>query len=239
MADDRYGNRGRGSYRRSDSIFSDDDRRDYRRSGHEGGGRGSSEERGFFQRAGEEVKSWFSDDDDDRGRSSERSSRSDYGAYDRGRSSGDRRETWGGGSDWPSRGGGQRGGSSPFDDHYMSWRERQISQLDRDYEEYCRDRQKQFETDFHSWRQQRQGRSGGQSEGAPGTAGEVTSGRTGLEGQKAGSGSTTRISDGDEGASAATTAGGGGELSASESSTGSSATTASGGRAGRRSQDSK
>ncbi len=235
MADDRYGNRGRGSYRRSDSIFSDDDdRRDYRRSGNEGGGRGS--DGGFFQRAGEEVKSWFSDDDDDRGRSS---SRSDYGAYDRGRSGADTRETWGGGSDRPSRGGGQSGGSSPFDDHYMSWRERQISQLDRDYEEYCRDRQQRFESEFHGWREQRQSRSGSQSEGAPGTAGEVTSGRTGLEGQKAGSGSTTRMSDDDEGVSAATTAGGGGELSASDSSTGSSATGASGGRAGRRSQDSK
>ena len=225
MADDRHGDRGRGSYRRSDSIFSDDDDRD--------GRRGGGPEGGFLQRAGQEMKSWFSDDDD-RGRSRGQGSRSDYGAYDRGSQD----EPWGGGSDWSSRGGGERRGSSTFDDHYMSWRERQISQLDRDYEEYCRDRQQQFESEFHSWRQQRQGRSGGRNESAPGTSREVTSGRTGTEGQRAGSGSTTGMSD-DQETSAATTAGGGGELSATESSTGSSATTGSGARAGRKSQESK
>ena len=225
MADGRYGDESRRSSRRSDSIFSDDDdRRDRPERGSEGG---------FFQRAGEEVRSWFSDDDD-RGRSGSQGSRSDYGAYDRG----SKEEPWGGGSDWSSRGGGQRGGSSTFDDHYMGWRERQISQLDRDYEDYCRDRQQQFESEFHSWRQQRQGHSGGRSESAPGTAGEVTSGRTAMEGQRVGSGSTTGMGD-DQETSAATTAGGGGELSATESSTGSSATTASGARASRKSQESK
>jgi hypothetical protein len=227
MADSRYGDR-QGGYRRRDSIFDDDDR------GGDRGGRGS--EGGFFQRAGEEVRSWFSDDEDDRGRSrgQGQGSRSDYGAYQGGRSSADRRETWGGGNGWGAgqaggRGSSQEGrGSSTFDDHYMSWRERQIRQLDQDYQEYCRDRQKQFETEFHGWRQSRQGQeasqgagqSAGQSGATPDQTG-VTSGRTGMEGQRAGSGSTTGMGE-DQESSAATTSGGGGEASATESSTGSS-----------------
>ena len=208
MADSRYGDRDRSADRRSDSIFDDagsrgDDRR----------GRGS--EGGFFQRAGEAVSSWFGEDDD-RGQSR---SRSDHGAYQGGRSAFGRTETWGGG-DWSGgREGSQGGGSSNFDDHYLSWRERQIRQLDQDYEDYCRDRQKQFETDFHSWRQGRQGEAGA----APG--------QTGLASATAGP------MKGDQESSAATTAGGGGEASATESSTGSSATAASGARAGRKSQE--
>ena len=195
MADSRYGDRDRSAQRRSDSIFGDDDDRgdDRRRRGSEGG---------FFQRAGEAVSSWFGDDDD-RGRPRSQNTRGDYGAYQSGHSAAGRAETWGGGSDWS----GGRGGSSTFDDHYLSWRERQIRQLDQDYEEYCRDRQKQFETDFHSWRQGRQGQSGSQSAGQ----------------------------SGDQESSAATTAGG--EASATESSTGSSATTASGARTGRKSPE--
>ena len=43
------------------------------------------------------------------------------------------------------------------DDHYRSWRDRHMSELDRDYEEYCREREQQFHSDFDSWRRQRHG----------------------------------------------------------------------------------
>jgi hypothetical protein len=46
--------------------------------------------------------------------------------------------------------------SSP-DEHYLAWRDRQIEALDRDYAEYCREREQQFHHDFDSWRRQRHG----------------------------------------------------------------------------------
>ena len=49
-----------------------------------------------------------------------------------------------------------RGSFSPHrDDHYRSWRDRHMSELDRDYADYCREREQQFHSDFDSWRQQR------------------------------------------------------------------------------------
>jgi hypothetical protein len=41
---------------------------------------------------------------------------------------------------------------STQDDHYLSWRARQIEALDRDYADYCREREQQFHEDFDSWR---------------------------------------------------------------------------------------
>ena len=47
-------------------------------------------------------------------------------------------------------------GSTRQDDrHYDNWRQRQMSELDRDYEQYCRERQEHFERDFGSWREKR------------------------------------------------------------------------------------
>ena len=46
-----------------------------------------------------------------------------------------------------------RGGE--FDPHYHSWRQRQIDELDRDYEDYRREHQSKFENDFGSWRERR------------------------------------------------------------------------------------
>ncbi len=54
--------------------------------------------------------------------------------------------------------GNQRFGSSQ-DDHYRSWRDRQMAQLDQDYDDYCREREQQFNQDFDSWRNTRQGQS--------------------------------------------------------------------------------
>ena len=51
---------------------------------------------------------------------------------------------------------GRRSFSSNRDDHYRSWRDKQMQELDRDYEEYCREREQQFHQDFDSWRRQRQ-----------------------------------------------------------------------------------
>ena len=146
MGDDRYGQRGQG---RSDSIFDDDD--DRQRGG---------DNRGFFQRAGEEVRSWLGQQE--RGRSAE-----DHRSHSRD-------EPWGGGSDWSGNqsgrsGSGRAGGTStrfPHDDHYLSWREQQISQLDRDYDEYCRERQQSFESEFSRWRE---GRRQGLAEGSGAT----------------------------------------------------------------------
>jgi hypothetical protein len=49
--------------------------------------------------------------------------------------------------------------SSSQDDHYRSWRERQMQALDRDYADYCREREQQFHRDFDVWRINRKGRS--------------------------------------------------------------------------------
>jgi hypothetical protein len=50
-----------------------------------------------------------------------------------------------------------RGVSSRQDDHYLSWRDKQIQALDRDYADYCRERERQFHSDFDAWRNQRLG----------------------------------------------------------------------------------
>ena len=49
---------------------------------------------------------------------------------------------------------------SDFDPHYSSWRDRHLSELDRDYEDYRRENQKRFEDEFTGWRQQRQAKRG-------------------------------------------------------------------------------
>jgi len=50
-----------------------------------------------------------------------------------------------------------RHGSDP---HYHSWRDRHMSELDRDYEEYRRGHQSKFESEFGSWRERRQQKRG-------------------------------------------------------------------------------
>ena len=51
---------------------------------------------------------------------------------------------------------GERYSANP-DDHYRSWRDKQMQSLDRDYQDYCREREQQFHQDFDSWRSQRRG----------------------------------------------------------------------------------
>ncbi|MET3827118.1 hypothetical protein ABIC16_002811 [Sphingomonas sp. PvP055] len=86
------------------------------------------DDRGFFDRAGDEVRSWFGDDEAQR--------RREFDArYD------------------DQRGGNERG---HHDENYGSWRRTQIEALDRDYDEYRRENRSKFESEFGSWRSNRQ-----------------------------------------------------------------------------------
>lgn len=51
----------------------------------------------------------------------------------------------------------RRNFSSNRDDHYRSWRDRQMEALDRDYADYCREREQQFHQEFDAWRTHRRG----------------------------------------------------------------------------------
>jgi hypothetical protein len=51
--------------------------------------------------------------------------------------------------------GNQRFGTSEHD-YYRSWRDRQMQELDRDYDEFRREREQKFHEDFDSWRRRRQ-----------------------------------------------------------------------------------
>ena len=141
-------------------------------------------DRGFMERAGDEVRSWFGDEDAERRRQADdRHGRPDEGrAYQRdrehayrgdrgpgqpdapaGRSAYDRDPNvgYGGafgadrsfGADYAER----HRGRHDHDPAYRSWRDRQMASLDRDYEEYRREHQSRFDSEFHSWRQGRQG----------------------------------------------------------------------------------
>jgi hypothetical protein len=55
---------------------------------------------------------------------------------------------------------GSRGDDREFDPHYRSWRDRHMSDLDRDYDDYRREHQSKFENDFSSWRETRQQKRG-------------------------------------------------------------------------------
>ncbi len=76
---------------------------------------------------------------------------------------------------------------SLHDHHYRSWREQQIAQLDRDYEEYCREHEQKFGSSFDSWRQQRrsqQSQQGGGMGAAMGESGDPRSEHQGTSGSR-------------------------------------------------------
>lgn len=87
---------------------------------------------------------YWSDEDRERGR---------HEAYERGRDRG-RSFIFGGRTDWERA---PRKFSSAEDENYLAWREKQIEQLDRDYAEYCREREQAFHQDFDSWRRRHHG----------------------------------------------------------------------------------
>ena len=99
------------------------------------GDRGNDE--GFFSRTADQARDWFRQDEHD---------------Y---RPSGQHQDRGGPQSQQNSRFGSHQ------DDHYLSWRQQQIDALDRDYQDYCRERQQQFHQDFDSWRSSRQQNRGG------------------------------------------------------------------------------
>lgn len=97
------------------------------RSGSSGYDRGSGEDRGYRPMAGNYGASSGGDD-----RSSSTWGRDDH------------------------RTGSPAGTNRDSDRHYQEWRQRQLDDLDRDYDHYCRERQNRFENDFGTWRQGRQ-----------------------------------------------------------------------------------
>lgn len=135
--DGRYGHQGgtgdyRGSYASDGHRFAETRGND--RYGRGSGGRPQGydqDDRGFLARAGDEVRSWFGDEEAERRR-----------RYDE--QYGDRQ-----GSSW--------GGQRSTDHDYHSWRSSQISALDRDYDEYRRENQQRFHSEFTNWRTERQG----------------------------------------------------------------------------------
>ena len=138
---DRDRDRARDEGDRSRFMFEGRDRdRDRERSDHR------DSDRGFFSRTADEARDWFREDEHDYRPSSQH-------REDRSRWSGDERHS----RQQPS---GQRV-SSHQDDHYLDWRQQQMDALDRDYQDYCRERQQQFHQDFDSWRRNRQSGSGG------------------------------------------------------------------------------
>ena len=88
--------------------------------------------------------------------------------------------------------GNQRFASSQ-DDHYRNWRDRQMAQLDQDYQDYCRDCEQKFHSDFDTWRSQRQGQQS-QSEMASDSGSGSSAGSTPTT--SASSGTTSRQSAG-------------------------------------------
>jgi hypothetical protein len=46
------------------------------------------------------------------------------------------------------------------DEYYLSWRDKQLEALDRDYVDYRREREQQFHSDFDAWLRQRHGNQG-------------------------------------------------------------------------------
>lgn len=142
----------RGSERNRNFMLGDRDR-SWERSSRD-------DDRGFFGRMGEEARSWLRDDEREaRGRQDRSMSHygreHGYGGYQGDFSRGGREQGgFGGRGDWERS---PRNFSSHQDDHYRSWRDQQMGALDRDYEDYCREREQQFHRDFDSWRSQRHG----------------------------------------------------------------------------------
>ena len=124
---------------------------------------GRDRDRGFFDRMGDRARDAFRSDDHHRG---DRWSSRDW------RASG--QDEWRSGSHamgGSSRFGSDQSGRSDWeraprnygshqDDHYRSWRDKQMNALDRDYADYCREREQQFHNDFDDWRSNRSQQQG-------------------------------------------------------------------------------
>ncbi len=133
--------------------------------------------RGFFGRMGEEVRSWFGDEDrphrsdrdedrfrptygerdyDPRWRDELERGQVRFGQDDRGMPRDYRGDVWDRDPYRRTSFAGSRVNSSHEDVHYGEWRRRQMEDLDRDCDDYSRERQSKFEEDFGGWRERRQ-----------------------------------------------------------------------------------
>jgi len=210
-------------------------------------------DRGWMDRA----RGWFDDDEGNRGRDAQRGfGRQDQDRFSRQNRgwSGDRENNrdsdfrpalggFGNQTGWQSIEQNRQRPSAHPDDHYRSWRDKQMQSLDRDYEDYCREREQQFHSDFDSWRQNRQSRQAGQNDelllerSRMGQQGDVTTTGTGRLGTLGGDPSASIDGGGAEvGAGSApghepTSVGSGSELAGS---TGSMINETAGGASGRK-----
>lgn len=92
-------------------------------------------DRGFFSRTADEARDWFRDDEHDY-RPTSQVRWSSENRYSREQPRGERF-------------------SGDEHSHYRNWRQQQIDALDRDYQDYCSERQQQFHQDFDSLRRNR------------------------------------------------------------------------------------
>ena len=92
------------------------------------------------------------DQDNDRSYGSQRYNYGGWGDEDSRRQSSGRSGAMGAAAGY----GASRMGGGLHDEHYSSWRQRQIEDLDRDYDEYRNEHRSKFENEFSGWRQQRQ-----------------------------------------------------------------------------------
>lgn len=123
------------------------------------------EERSFFDRVGDEVRSWFGDEEADRRRQYDEQMHHSYvesfrvGFAPSGGAAGMKGY---GPMTYPQSGSASSRPPSPniahdreYDVEYQIWRERQMASLDRDYEEYQREKQQKFDESFSGWREKR------------------------------------------------------------------------------------
>lgn len=102
----------------------------------------------------DDDRSWATHGEDERRGSSAYGREHGYGGFRGGFSSSQREQ--GGFEGRGDRERSPRNFSSHQDDHYLSWRDRQMRALDNDYADYCREREQQFHSDFDNWRRSRQ-----------------------------------------------------------------------------------
>lgn len=123
------------------------------------------EERSFFDRIGDEVRSWFGDHDAERRREYDELMHHSYAESHRigfappGGAAGVKGYT---SMTYPQSGfASSRLPASPaahdrlYDLEYQAWRERQMSALDKEYQQYCEERQQRFNEGFDGWRARR------------------------------------------------------------------------------------